>query len=82
MDPSASIGPDCRIGPNVSIGEGVEVGPGCRLRNCVVMKGAKVGRFACVLDSILGWGTRIAEWARVEGCVLGEEVACRVRSAV
>ncbi|XP_049744244.1 mannose-1-phosphate guanyltransferase alpha isoform X2 [Elephas maximus indicus] len=56
-----------QLGPNVSIGEGVTVGEGVRLRECIVLHGATLQEHTCVLHSIVGWGSTVGRWARVEG---------------
>lgn len=55
------------LGPNVSIGEGVTIGEGVRLRESIVLHGATLQEHTCVLHSIVGWGSTVGRWARVEG---------------
>lgn len=75
IDPTSQIGKDCKIGPNVSIGQGCEIGDGVRLSNCVLLHRVKVKNYAHVADSILGWGTSVGRWARIENkAVIGEDV--------
>ena len=75
-DATAKIGENCEIGPDVCIGEGCVIGNGVRLRNCVVMKGVRVGNYTVCLNSIIGWQSSIGDWARVEnGSVMGKDVA-------
>lgn len=50
----ASVNQDAQIGPGAYILAGAVIGPGCRLANCLVMSGARLGK-SCVL-----------EWAVVE----------------
>ncbi|XP_023366162.1 mannose-1-phosphate guanyltransferase alpha isoform X2 [Otolemur garnettii] len=56
-----------QLGPNVSIGKGVTVGEGVRLRESIVLHGATLQEHTCVLHSIVGWGSTVGRWARVEG---------------
>ncbi len=75
VDSSVKIGKGCKIGPNVSIGQGCEIGDGVRLSNCVLLHRVKVKDYAHVQDSILGWGTQVGRWARIENkAVIGEDV--------
>ncbi|RXN28081.1 mannose-1-phosphate guanyltransferase alpha isoform X1 [Labeo rohita] len=59
-------GPKTR-GPNVSIGTGVTIGAGVRVRESIILHGATLQDHSCVLNSIVGWGSTIGKWARVEG---------------
>lgn len=75
IDESCKIGKGCKIGPNVSIGQGCEIGDGVRLSNCVLLHRVKVKNYSHVADSILGWGTQVGRWARIENkAVIGEDV--------
>lgn len=75
IDPSATIGEGCVIGPDVCIGPGCVIGAGVRLSNSVIMKGVSVKDHAKVDSSIVGWDSKVGQWARLEGhCVLGEDV--------
>ncbi|KAI8103832.1 hypothetical protein M9434_002099 [Picochlorum sp. BPE23] len=75
IDTSCKIGKGCKIGPNVSIGQGCEIGDGVRLSNCVLLHRVKVKNYSHVADSILGWGTQVGRWARIENkAVIGEDV--------
>lgn len=72
---SASVSSSALIGPDVSIGRNCQVEDGARLRNCVIMDGCKIGKSACITDSIVGWNSTVGKWARVaETSVLGEDV--------
>ncbi|CAD7698612.1 unnamed protein product [Ostreobium quekettii] len=78
MHPSAKIGEDCLIGPDVAIGEDCEIGDGVRLSTCVLMRGVKVKKYAKVVNSIVGWHSRIGAWSRVENkTILGENVGVK-----
>lgn len=75
VDASAVVGKDCVIGPNVSIGLGCVIGDGVRLSNCVLLHRVKVKSFARIADSIVGWGTQVGQWARIDNkAVIGEDV--------
>jgi len=78
LDPTAKVGQNCLIGPDVCIGADCVIGDGVRLRNCVIMNGVTVGNYACCLNSIIGWQSKIGDWARVEnGTVMGKDVTIR-----
>eukprot|EP00890_Picochlorum_soloecismus_P001752 jgi/Picsp_1/2578/NSC_00809-R1_gdp-mannose pyrophosphorylase len=75
IDPTATVGQNCVIGPNVSIGQGSVIGDGVRLSNCVILHRVKVKNYARIADSIIGWGTSVGRWARIENkAVIGEDV--------
>ncbi|CAK0785405.1 cytochrome c1 [Coccomyxa viridis] len=75
VHPSAKIGKDCKIGPNVSIGIGCELENGVRVANSVLLHRVKVKDFARVSDSIIGWGSSVGKWARIDNkSVIGEDV--------
>jgi mannose-1-phosphate guanylyltransferase len=75
VDETATIGSHCKIGPNVSIGKGCVVADGVRLSNCVLLHRVKVRNYARVADSIVGWGTQVGQWARIDNkAVIGEDV--------
>ena len=64
---SAQAHPSAKIGPNVSIGPGVIVGKGVRIRDSIILDGVEIKPYACILHSIVGWGSKIGAWARIEG---------------
>lgn len=67
IHPSAQVDPSAKLGPNVSIGPRAVVGAGARIKESIVLEDAEVRHDACVLYSIIGWGSRVGAWARVEG---------------
>ncbi|XP_056631937.1 mannose-1-phosphate guanyltransferase alpha-A [Diorhabda sublineata] len=67
VDKTASIHPTAVLGPNVSIGPGVTVGSGVRIRESIVLTDATIEEHSLVLHSIIGRGSRVGRWARVEG---------------
>lgn len=67
IHPTAQVHPTAKLGPNVSIGPRVVVGAGARIKESVVLEDSEVKHDACVLYSIIGWGSRVGAWARVEG---------------
>ena len=85
MHPSARIDATAKLGPNVSIASGVRVGAGARLMNCVLLLGASVGDNAVVSHAIVGGGSKVGKWGRVQGSgdadaqfgvsILGEDVS-------
>ncbi|CCF37618.1 nucleotidyl transferase [Colletotrichum higginsianum] len=67
IHPTAHVDPTAKLGPNVSIGPRVHVGPGARIKEAVVLEDSEIKHDSCVLYSIIGWGSRVGAWARVEG---------------
>ena len=51
----------------MSIGPRATIGAGARIKESIVLEDAEVRHDACVLYSIIGWGSRVGAWARVEG---------------
>lgn len=67
IHPSATVDPTAKLGPNVSIGPRAIIGPGVRVKEAIVLEDAEIKHDACVLYSIIGWGSKVGAWARVEG---------------
>ena len=67
IHPTAHVDPTAKLGPNVSIGPRAIIGAGARIKESIVLEDAEVRHDACVLYSIIGWGSRVGAWARVEG---------------
>jgi mannose-1-phosphate guanylyltransferase len=67
IHPTAEIHPTAKLGPNVSIGPRAIVGAGARVKESIVLEDSEIKHDACVLYSIIGWGSRVGAWARVEG---------------
>jgi mannose-1-phosphate guanylyltransferase len=67
IHPTAQVDPTAKLGPNVSIGPRAVVGAGARIKESIILEDAEVRHDACVLYSIIGWGSRVGAWARVEG---------------
>ncbi|KAI4154140.1 MAG: hypothetical protein LQ340_001876 [Diploschistes diacapsis] len=67
IHPSATVDPTAKLGPNVSIGPRATIGAGVRVKESIVLEDVEIKHDACVLYSILGWGSRVGAWARVEG---------------
>jgi NDP-sugar pyrophosphorylase family protein len=67
IHPSARIHPKSKLGPNVSIGKNVVIGSGVRVKQAIILDNVEIKEHACVLGSIIGWGSTIGQWARVEG---------------
>lgn len=67
IHPKACVHPTAVLGPNVSIMAGVNVGPGVRIRESIILENAIIRDHTLILHSIVGRGSTIGEWARVEG---------------
>jgi mannose-1-phosphate guanylyltransferase len=67
IHPTADVHPTAKLGPNVSIGPRVVVGAGARIKESIVLEDSEIKHDACILYSIIGWGSRVGAWARVEG---------------
>ncbi|CAH1099842.1 unnamed protein product [Psylliodes chrysocephalus] len=67
IDRTAHIHPSAVLGPNVSIGPGVTIGAGVRIRESIVLSDATIEDHSLVLHSIIGRGSHVGRWARVEG---------------
>jgi mannose-1-phosphate guanylyltransferase len=67
IHPTARVDPTAKLGPNVSIGPRATVAAGARVRDSIVLEDSDIKHDACVLYSIIGWGSRVGAWARVEG---------------
>ena len=78
IDESATIGSQCVIGQNVIIGKNVRIGSSCYLNNVVIFEGAVIGSGVCIDTCIIGWRSKIGNWARLaEMCVLGADVTVK-----
>jgi mannose-1-phosphate guanylyltransferase len=67
IHPSATVDPTAKLGPNVSVGPRANIGPGVRIKESIVLEDAEIKHDACILYSIIGWGSKVGAWARVEG---------------
>lgn len=67
IHPTAQVDPTAKLGPNVSIGPRAVVGAGARVKESIILEDAEIKHDACVLYAIIGWGSRVGAWARVEG---------------
>ena len=67
IHPTAKVDPTAKLGPNVSIGPKAIVGPGARVKEAIVLEDSEIRHDACVMYAIIGWGSRVGAWARVEG---------------
>jgi mannose-1-phosphate guanylyltransferase len=75
LHPSAVIGAGACLGPNVTVGANSVIGPCARLQNAAVFERCSVGAGAFIAKAIVGWESRVGDWARVEaGCVFGCDV--------
>lgn len=67
IHPSATVDTTATLGPNVSIGAGAVIGSGVRIRESIVLSGATILDHSLVLYSIVGRGSHVGQWTRVEG---------------
>ena len=67
IHPTAQVDSTAKLGPNVSIGPRANIGPGVRIKEAIVLEDSEIKHDACVLYSIIGWGSKVGAWARVEG---------------
>ena len=67
IHPGAEVHPSAKIGPNVAIESGVTVEAGVRLKDCIILDDVQVEANACIMNSIIGWGSIIGPWARIQG---------------
>ncbi|KAI9818862.1 MAG: Proteasome subunit alpha type-2 [Pycnora praestabilis] len=67
IHPTATVDPTAKLGPNVSIGPRAVIGAGVRVKESIVLEDSEIKHDACVLYSIIGWGSRVGAWGRVEG---------------
>ncbi|KAI9105742.1 nucleotide-diphospho-sugar transferase [Phlyctochytrium arcticum] len=74
IHPTAVIHPSARLGPNISIGPRVLIGRGVRVRDAILLDNVEVKNDSCILNSVIGWDSKIGAWARVEGAP-GESTA-------
>jgi mannose-1-phosphate guanylyltransferase len=78
IDPSAKIAKTAKIGPNVVIGPKCVIGEGCRIKNACLMSGCVIGCSSYLTGTIVGWGSKVGNWCRLEGTtVLGEDVVIK-----
>jgi NDP-sugar pyrophosphorylase family protein len=68
--PSARVD-GAQLGPYVTVEDEATIGPGARVSNSIVMAGAKIGREATVIGSILGPGSVVADGVRVADRMIG-----------
>lgn len=67
IHPTAQVHPTAVLGPNVAISAGVIIGPGVRIRESIILDNAVIRDHTLILHSIVGKGSTIGAWARVEG---------------
>eukprot|EP01099_Mayorella_cantabrigiensis_P000141 TRINITY_DN1061_c0_g1_i2.p1 TRINITY_DN1061_c0_g1~~TRINITY_DN1061_c0_g1_i2.p1 ORF type:complete len:423 (-),score=89.10 TRINITY_DN1061_c0_g1_i2:39-1307(-) len=67
IHPSAQIHPTAKIGPNVCIGKNVIVEAGVRVKQALILDQSELRARSCIMYSIIGWGSSVGKWTRVEG---------------
>lgn len=56
-----------QLGPNVSIGADAVIRAGTRIRESIVLEGATIDEHSLIIHSIIGRGSRVGKWSRIEG---------------
>lgn len=67
IHPTATVHSTAMLGPNVSVGSNVSIGPGVRIRESIILDDAVIKDHTLILYSIVGRGSKIGRWARIEG---------------
>ena len=67
IHPDAVVHPSAKIGCNVTIESGAVIGAGVRIKDCIILNDVEVLPNACLVNSIVGWGSTIGPWARIQG---------------
>lgn len=64
---TAVVHPTARIGPNAFIGARALIGRGVRVRDSIILDAVEIKPESCIINSVVGWESRIGAWVRVEG---------------
>jgi mannose-1-phosphate guanylyltransferase len=75
IHPSAIIHPTAKIGPNVAIGPRCVIGRGVRVRDSIILDNCEINHDSCILNSVLGWDSKIGSWVRIEGAEFTDPLA-------
>ena len=67
IHPTAQVDPSAKLGPNVSVGPRAVIGKGVRIKDSIILEDVTIRHDACIMYAIIGWGSKVAGWARVEG---------------
>ena len=67
IHPTALVHPTAKIGPNVSIGPRVIIDRGVRIKNAIILDGTEIKNDSLVMNSIVGWDSKLGSWCRVQG---------------
>ncbi|KAJ3227751.1 Proteasome subunit alpha type-2 [Clydaea vesicula] len=67
IHPTATIHPGTKIGPNVMIGPNATVCKGTRIKDSIILDSVEISHDSCIINSVVGWGSKIGCWSRVEG---------------
>lgn len=67
IHPTAVIHPSAKIGPNAFIGARALIGRGVRVRDALILDAVEIKNDSCILNSVVGWESKIGAWCRVEG---------------
>ena len=73
IHPTAEIHPTAMLGPNVSIGAYVKIHEGVRIVNSIVLEDAEVQGHSVIINSMVGWNSKVGPWCRVEGTLFSDE---------
>jgi len=69
IHPTAKIHKNSVIGPNVSIGENCVIDEGVRIKESIILPGCKIDGHSCIVNSIIGWDSKIGSWNHIEGVI-------------
>lgn len=51
----------------MTIGKYVKIGAGARIKDSILLDDISIGPHSVIINSIIGWGTNIGSWTRIEG---------------
>lgn len=73
IHPTADIHPTAVLGPNVSIGAYVKIHEGVRVVNSIVLEDAEIQAHSVIINSMVGWNSKVGPWCRIEGTLFSDE---------
>lgn len=67
IHPTAKVADSALLGPNVTIGANTVVKEGVRIKHAILLDDCEIEKHTCILYSVVGGGTKIGSWSRIEG---------------